>query len=82
MVVPTTDHGLCTHPCAQLNLSYNKLDSKAAEALAPALIQSQLTRLDVSHNCLDRHGQGVNMLREAVRERIGFTLLATIDENL
>ena len=38
-------------------------------------VSSGLTRLDVSFNNLDRGGQGVKMLRDAVCEREGFTLL-------
>ena len=64
--------------CPQLNLRINSLGPAGAEALAPALVGGSLTKLDVSSNYLDRGGHGVQMLRDAVRGRQGFTLL---DEN-
>jgi len=58
------------------SLSRNGLGPAGAAALAPGVAASaSLTRLDVSHNFLDRGGQGVKMLREAVGGREGFTLL-------
>ena len=53
-----------------------KITAKGATALAEMLsVNASLTRLDVSYNMLDRGGQGVKMLRDAVRGRQGFTLL-------
>ena len=36
---------------------------------------ASLTRLDVSYNKLDRGGNGVQLLRDAVRQREGFVLI-------
>jgi hypothetical protein len=46
-------------------------------ALSEALkvTTSSLTRLDVSYNKLDRGGNGVQLLRDAVRQREGFVLI-------
>ena len=45
-------------------------------AIADALsVNGSLTRLDVSHNYLDRGGQGVKILRDAVSGRKGFVLI-------
>jgi hypothetical protein len=44
--------------------------------LAPAIaVCASLTRLDVSHNLLDRGGNGVQLLRDAVRQRELFVLI-------
>ena len=61
----------------QLDLSHNKLGPEGAKVLAPAIAvcASLLTRLDVSHNNLDRGGNGVQLLRDAVRQREGFALI-------
>ena len=66
--------------CVQLDLSGNNLDPESAKALAPALAASaSLTQLNVAYNYLNRGGNGVELLRDAVREREGFKLIA--DDN-
>ena len=45
-IVPSTDHQLCTYHCLQLNLSDNLLGPKGAEALAPALVKTSLTKIE------------------------------------
>ena len=44
-------------------------------AFSKSLVISSLMRLDVSQNYLDRGGNGVQLLRDAVREREGFVLI-------
>ena len=72
----------------QLNLSSNQLcgletwsgkgtfTTEGITAIAEALKgNASLTRLDVSYNKLDRGGNGVQLLRDAVRQREGFVLI-------
>ena len=60
----------------EANFAYQHLGSADGILVASDLfVRASLTRLDVSRNILDRDGQGVKMLRDAVRERKGFTLL-------
>ena len=81
LIPPLSYDGTFAYPgCAsisflQLDLSRNELRAAGARALAPALAKASLTRLDVSENMLDRGGQGVKMLRDAVCGRQGFMLL-------
>ena len=68
--VPT----LISLSCVQLNLSFNKLRSEGAKALAPALAASaSLTKLDVQYNRLGEEGK--EALRKAVEGRSGFELV-------
>ena len=64
-------------PCLPTCRLYgNEIGPEGAKALAPALAASgSLTRLDVSYNYLDRGGQGVKILRDAVSGRKGFVLI-------
>ena len=49
-------------------------------SLRPSRLRPRsLTRLNVAHNYLNRGGNGVELLRDAVREREGFKLIA--DDN-
>jgi hypothetical protein len=59
-----------------INLSGKSFEVASAVVIA-SLIQgnASLTRLDVSHNFLDRGGNGVQLLRDAVRQREGFVLI-------
>ena len=60
----------------ELVLANNGITATGAASVAAYLaISASLTRLDVSHNPLDRGGQGVKLLRDAVSARQGFTLL-------
>ena len=53
-----------------------KYTAEGIKAIADALrVNGSLTRLDVSYNMLDRGGNGVQILREAVRQRAGFVLV-------
>ena len=72
---------------SQLDLSGNQLcgvdafgkgtyTTEGITAIADALkVTASLTRLDVSYNNLDRGGKGVQLLRDAVRQREGFVLI-------
>ena len=60
--------------CSQLDLGFNYLGPEGAKVLAPALVKASLTRLDVRENYLDRGGEGVKLLRDAVKGRKGFAL--------
>ena len=65
-----------THEERQLDFSYQSLGPGDAMLLAPEIsVMASLMRLDVSQNYLDRGGNGVQLLRDAVREREGFTLI-------
>ena len=56
--------------------SAGRIGPRGATALASAIAGiASLTRLDVSRNYLDRRGNGVQLLRDAVREREGFVLI-------
>ena len=60
----------------QLDLSHNFIGAEGAKPLAEALrVSTALTRLDVSCNYLDRGGEGVKLIRDAVSERKGFVLI-------
>ena len=49
---------------------------EGAKAMAELIsVMASLTRLDVSYNILDRGGNGVQLLRDAVRQREGFVLI-------
>ena len=72
VVVPTIDHLLNTHPCSQLDLSRNNLGPNGAEALAPALVKTALTVLDVRGNFLSRKDEA--LLQQAVQGRSRFDL--------
>ena len=75
-------------PSLQLNLSENQLcglnvlgegtyNAEGITAIADALrVTASLTRLNVARNYLNRGGNGVELLRDAVREREGFKLIA------
>ena len=72
--------------CIQIDLSENDIDAEGAKAIADALKgNASLSRLDVSYNELDKGGNGVQLLRDAVREREGFVLIdgeeAEMDES-
>ena len=69
--MPSTDPSLVC-PCRQLNLGYNNIGLKGAEALAPALVTSRLMSLDMRYNSLG--GKGQTMIRKAVEGREGFNL--------
>ena len=60
--------------------------TEGIEAIADALKgNASLSRLDVSYNKLHKGGNGVQLLRDAVREREGFVLIdgeeAEMDES-
>ena len=60
----------------ELDLTGNHIGPEGAKAVAAmAAVVASLTRLDVSHNFLDRGGNGVQLLRDAVRQREGFVLI-------
>ena len=60
----------------ELDLSENDIGPDGAKAVAAmAAVVASLMRLDVSRNFLDRGGNGVQLLRDAVREREGFVLI-------
>ena len=63
-------------PVESLDFLRSNLGVASAIVIA-SLIQdnASLTRLDVSHNFLDRGGNGVHLLRDAVRQREGFVLI-------
>ena len=68
-----------TEPVESLDLSHKGLGVASAIVIASLICDNaSLTRLDVSHNILDRGGNGVQLLRDAVRQREGFAL---IDDN-
>ena len=68
-----------THEETKLDLSFKGLRPGDALLLAPEIsVIASLTRLDVSLNHMDRGGNGVQLLRDAVRQREGFAL---IDDN-
>ena len=51
-------------------------DPSGIQAITDALcVSASLTRLDVLYNKLDRGGNGVQLLRDAVRQREGFALI-------
>ena len=60
-----------------LDLQQKDLGALEVMVLADLLrsVSASLTRLDVSHNILDRGGNGVQLLRDAVRQREGFVLI-------
>ena len=59
-----------------INLCDNNISAEGAKAMCDALsANDSLTRLDVSFNMLDRGGNGVQLLRDAVRGRDGFVLI-------
>jgi hypothetical protein len=56
--------------------SSGDIKAEGAKYIADALrVSTSLTRLDVSSNHLDKGGNGVQILREAVRGREGFELI-------
>jgi Ran GTPase-activating protein (RanGAP) involved in mRNA processing and transport len=59
------------------DLSNERLGPEIAKPLAEyiSVSASRLTRLDVSHNILDRGGNGFQLLRDAVRQREGLVLI-------
>ena len=60
----------------ELDLSDNMIGPDGANAIAAlCTVTASLTRLNVSMNLLDRGGNGVQLLRDAVREREGFVLI-------
>ena len=59
----------------ELEVQHNQIGPGGAKAIAAFIAASgSLTRLDVSHNYLDRGGAGVNLLM-MVKGRKGFNLL-------
>ena len=63
--------------CIQIDLSLNNIGAEGAKPLADALrVTASLTQLNVTYNYLNRGGNGVELLRDAVREREGFKLIA------
>jgi len=73
--------GVCSSEAskvASIDASGKGIGPKGAKLIAEALrtsVNSSLTRLDVSYNILDRGGNGVQLLRDAVRQRKGFALI-------
>ena len=60
----------------ELDLSDNDIGPDGVKAIAAlCAVCAPLTRLDVSYNKLDRGGNGVQLLRDAVRQREGFALI-------
>ena len=50
--------------------------AEGIKAIADAVrVSASLTRLDVSHNYLSRGGEGVKLLRDAVKGRKTFVLI-------
>ena len=59
-----------------LNLMNNGCGPAGAKSVAAMVaVTASLTRLDVSCNMLDRGGEGVKLVRDAVKGREGFVLL-------
>ena len=59
-----------------LNEKYIGVELEGGMVVAGLLpVMASLTRLDVSYNILDRGGNGVQLLRDAVRQREGFVLI-------
>ena len=60
----------------QVDLTDNHLGPEGAKAIASGIRDnSSVTRLDVSWNDLNRGGEGVKLLRDAVKGRKGFALI-------
>ena len=60
----------------ELDLAQNGIGPDGAKAIAALCsVTGSVTQLDVSRNFLDRGGNGVQLLRDAVREREGFVLI-------
>ena len=60
----------------ELDLSEKRIGVEGGMVVAGLLpAMASLTRLDVSYNKLDRGENGVQLLRDAVRQREGFVLI-------
>ena len=60
----------------ELNLQRNEIGPNGAKAIAAlCAVRGSLTRLVVSANFLDRGGEGVRLLRDAVSGREGLVLI-------
>ena len=60
----------------ELNLSGKFIGVEGGMVVAGLVpVMGSLTRLDVSRNMLDRGGEGVKLVRDAVKGRDGFVLL-------
>ena len=61
----------------ELDLSDNRIGPEGAKAVAAmAAVVASLTRLNVAHNYLNRGGNGVQIIKDAVRDRKDFELVA------